>query len=171
MNLRFPPKTPDGQSAAHNLPQRHQVGIECVELAGAAERDAEAGHDFVDDQQRAVMRGELAQSCEISLRRNDAAGVSHDGLDDDGGDRVGMRGKRGFHGGKIVVGQRQRQLCNLFRHARRAGNAECRHAGAGFDEQPVGMAVIAALKFDDDFAARWRRAPREWPTSWLRCRS
>ena len=45
----------DGQAAADNLAQRHEVGIERVKLARAAEGDAEAGHDFIDDEQRAVL--------------------------------------------------------------------------------------------------------------------
>ena len=100
-----------------------------------------------------MTRGELAQAGEIALGRRNAAGVADDGLDDDGGDGIGVRGKCGFDGVEIVVGQRQRQVRNLFGNAGRAGDAEGRHAGAGFDEKSVGVAVIAALEFDDEFAA------------------
>ena len=40
-----------------------------------------------------------------------------------------------------------------FGDAGGAGDAEGGDAGAGFDEQAVGVAVVAALEFDDDFAA------------------
>ena len=97
--------------------------------------------------------GEGAQTGEIARGRRNAAGIADDGLDDDGGNLAGMGGKSGFDGGEIVVGQRQGEVRDLFGHAGRAGNAESGHAGAGFDQQSVGVAVIAALEFDDDFAA------------------
>ena len=45
-----------GQAAADDLAQRGQVGRDAVDLLRAAEGDAEAGHDFVEDEQRAVLR-------------------------------------------------------------------------------------------------------------------
>jgi len=50
-----------------------------------------------------------------------------------------MRGEGSFDGLQIVVGQRKCKAGNLFRHTGRAGNAEGRHAGAGLDQQPVGV--------------------------------
>ena len=42
---------------------------------------------------------------------------------------------------------------DLLRDASRAGDAEGGHAGAGLDQQAIGVAVIAALELDDVFAA------------------
>ena len=53
---------------------------------------------------------------------------------------------------EIVVGQCQREVRDLLRDASRAGDAEGGHARAGLYQQPVGVAVIAALKLDDVFA-------------------
>ena len=64
-----------------------------------------------------------------------------------------MGGKSGFDGGEVVVGQSQGEAGDLFGHAGRAGDAEGGHAGAGFDEKAVGVAVVAALEFDDELAA------------------
>ncbi len=64
-----------------------------------------------------------------------------------------MGGESGFDGGEIVVRQRESEVGDLFGHAGRAGNAEGGDARAGFDQKAVGVAVIAALEFDDDFAA------------------
>ena len=152
MNRLFAAEDADGQAAADDFAQRDQIGIERVELAGAAESNAKAGHDLVDDEQRAVLRGEGAQTGEIAGRGRNAAGVADDGLDDDGGNGIGMGSERGFDRGKIVVGQSKGEVGDFFRHAGRAGNAECRYAGAGFDQQAVGVAVIAALELDDDLA-------------------
>ena len=57
----------DGQAAAHNLAQRDQVGIERVELAGAAQRHAKAGHHFIHDQQSPILRRDPAQAGEIAI--------------------------------------------------------------------------------------------------------
>ena len=51
----------DRHAAADDLAERGEVGRDAVERLRAAERDAEAGHDLVEDQQRAVPRAELAQ--------------------------------------------------------------------------------------------------------------
>ena len=51
---------------------------------------------LVDDQQHAVLRGQLAQPLQERRRRHDVAALALDRLDDDGGDFVGRRpGGRG----------------------------------------------------------------------------
>ncbi len=149
----FAAEDADGKAAADDFAQRHEVGIERIKLARAAECDTETGHDFVDDEQRALICGEGAQTGEIARGRRNAAGIADDGLDDDGGNLAGMRGKSGFNGAQIVVGQSEGKVCDLVRHACRSRNAKCRDAGAGFDQKAVGVAVIAALEFDDELAA------------------
>ena len=153
MKRSLPPKTPTGSPPPTILPERHEVGIERIKLACAAERDAKTGHDFVDDEQRAVACGEGAQTGEIARGRRNAAGIADDGLDDDGGDLAGMGGESGFDGGEIVVGQSEGEVGDLVGHAGRSRNAKSRDAGAGFHQQAVGVAVVAALEFDDEFAA------------------
>ena len=63
-----------------------------------------------------------------------------------------MGSECGFNGGQIVVWKRQREPSNLLRHASRTGNPKCRYARTGLHQQPIGMAVVAALEFDDDLA-------------------
>ena len=82
-----------------------------------------------------------------------------------------MRGEGGLDGGEIVEGQREGEVDDLLGHAGGAGDAEGRDAGAGFDQQAVGVAVVAALELDDVFAAGEGAGERGWPTWWLRCRS
>ena len=43
-----------GQAAADDLAEGGQVGLDAVELLRAAEGEAEAGHDLVEDEERAV---------------------------------------------------------------------------------------------------------------------
>ena len=49
---------------------------------------AEAGDDFVEDEEDAVAVADLAQPLEIAVGRNEHAGRSGDGFDDHRGDRV-----------------------------------------------------------------------------------
>ena len=83
----------DGQAAADDLAEGGEVGADAVEFLRSAEGHAEAGHDFVEDEQRAVLRGERAQGFEVAGRGRDAARVADDGLDDDGGDLLRMCSK------------------------------------------------------------------------------
>ena len=53
----------DGEAAADDLAERGHVGLHAVERLRAAERDAEAGHDLVEDEHRAVRARQLAQAC------------------------------------------------------------------------------------------------------------
>ena len=66
---------------------------------------------------------------------------------------LGARRERSLHRGEIVVGQREGELRGLGGNACRAGDAERGDAGAGLDQQRVGVAVIAALELDDEVAA------------------
>ena len=112
-----------------------------------------------------------AQAGEIAGRGRDAAGVADDRLENDGGDCVGMGVECGFDGGEVVVGQGEGEVRDLLGHAGRAGNAEGGDAGAGFDQQAVGVAVIAAFELDDDLAAGGGAGQADGATWWPRCRS
>ena len=45
----------DRQAAADDFAERGQVGLNPVDFLGAAARDAKAGHDFVEDEKRAML--------------------------------------------------------------------------------------------------------------------
>ncbi len=54
---------------------------------------------------------------------------------------------------QVVVFQHQGVLHHFGRHTRAGGISKGGQAGAGFDQQGVGMAVVAAFKLDDLTAA------------------
>ena len=143
----------DGESSADDFAQGREVGADLGELLHAAEGDAEAGHNFVEDEERAFAGGDVAEGLEVAGLGQDAAHVSGDGFDDDAGDFVFVGGEGGFNGGGVVVGQGEGELGDLVGDAGGAGDAEGGEAGAGFGEESVGVAVIAALEFDDVVAA------------------
>ena len=114
-----------GQAAAEDLAQRSQVGSDAVELLRAAQREPEAGHHLVEDQQRAVLGRDAAAALRrIAWRGRNRPRVADHRLDDDAGDLRRMGGEGCLHRGEIVVGQRERVLRGLRRNACRAGNAE-----------------------------------------------
>ena len=82
------------QAAADDLAQAGQVGLDAEELLRAAARDAEAGDDLVEDQQRAVLVAERAQHRQVGRARQHHAHVAGDRLDDDRGDLAAVRARR-----------------------------------------------------------------------------
>ena len=74
------------QAAADNLAERRQIRPDAETLLRAAQRHAEARHHFVENQQRAVTRGQFAQRFEKSRRGRNAAHVADHRLDDHRGD-------------------------------------------------------------------------------------
>ena len=72
------------------LGRRHQIGRDAEIIGGERRAEpAEAGDDFVEDQEDAVLVAQLAQPLQIALRRRQHAGRAGDRLDDDGGDGFG----------------------------------------------------------------------------------
>ena len=96
-----------GQAAADDLAEGGQVGIDAEAGLGAAEGGAEAGDDFVEDEQGAVLAGDLAQAFEEAGLGQDEAHVGGHGFDDDGGDAFAMLAEDLAHGLKVVVGGQQ----------------------------------------------------------------
>jgi hypothetical protein len=136
-------------AAADDLAEGGQVGGDPVARLRAAERDPEAGHHFVEDQQRAVPGAQRAQVLQVALARRQAVGVADHRFDDQRGDVVaGLVEQRGGRV-EVVVGQGQRQVRQRLGHARRGGHAEGQRAAAGLDQERVAVAVVAALELDD----------------------
>mmetsp|Transcript_27728 Transcript_27728/g.85715 ORF Transcript_27728/g.85715 Transcript_27728/m.85715 type:complete len:405 (-) Transcript_27728:166-1380(-) len=158
----------DGQAAADDLAHRRHVGRHAEVLLRAAVVDAEARHDLVEDQQRAVLRRERAEALEELLRRRDEARVAHDGLEHDGGALVRL--EELLDGGEVVVLRDERARRRAGRHARRVGQTERRDARARLDEEAVRVAVVAALELDDLLAARVRADEAEHAHARLRAR-
>ena len=119
----------------------------------AAQRDAEAGHHLVEDQQRTVLRAQLAQA----LHERDAGAheihVAGDRFDHHRRQLVAMFREAGLQRLDVVIGQHQRVLGDLGRHAGAGWVAEGGKPRARLDQQRVGMAVVAALELQEQRAA------------------
>ena len=151
------------EAAADDLAEGGQVGDDAVVLLGAAVGEAEARHHLVEDQRDPVARGERAQPREeAGLGREEAL----EGLDDDGGETVGVHGEQRLHRGQIVVGRDEHLGVDDVRDARRVGHG----GGEGLGrprrrahQRVVVAAVIAALELHHlvALAPGARRAERE----------
>ena len=150
---------PDREPAAEDLPEARQVGPDLEELLRAPLRQAEAGDHLVEEEERALPVGDLPEPLEEARLREDDAHVRGDRLDGDDGDPPRVLPEEPLDGVEVVVLRRERRLRELGRDARRAGDPERREAGAGRDEERVGVAVVAAGELQDEVAPR--RGARE----------
>src|SRR5581483_9448366 len=98
----------DGQSAANDFSQRREVRADAEQLLRAAQGEAEAGHYFIEDEQGAVMRGDLAQELQVAGPGRHASHVADNRLDDHAGDLPGKSGEGPLDRGAVVVGQGER---------------------------------------------------------------
>ena len=111
--------------------------------------ETEAGHDFVEDEERAVTRGDGANGGEVADVGHDEADVAAVGLENDAGDLARVGGERGVEGGGVVVGENDGLAGEGGGDAGAVGVAVGERAGTGFDEQRIGMAVVTAGEFND----------------------
>ena len=68
----------DGQTAADDLAQAGEVGLDAVEPLRPAQADAEAGHHFIEDEQRPVLVAQGAKALEVAGRGGHDADVAAD---------------------------------------------------------------------------------------------
>ena len=105
------------QSAADDLAECGEVGRDAEQLLRAAERQPEAGHHLVEDQERAVDVRQPPRGVEKLLRRHDQPHVADHWFHDDGGDQAAMGAKRGLELLRLVVFEHDRVLRRAGRHA------------------------------------------------------
>ena len=146
----------DRQPAADDLAEARQIGNDAAPALRAAGTDAESGDHFVEDQQDAVARADLAQALQKPRLRQHHAHVAGDRLDDERGDLIGERFAEPLDRRHVVIGGEQRVGCRGARDARAGRHAERRQARPGLHEKLIAVPVIAALELDDLLAPRVR---------------
>ena len=110
-----------GQSTTDDFAERREVGYHTKGLDRTAVRDAEAGHDFVEDEQRAGFVGEVTQPIEEAGLGRDIAAVAAHRFDDDGRKLRRLAACDGARLLEVVEGRRERERGEHLRHARRVG--------------------------------------------------
>ena len=124
-----------------------------VEALRAAERDPKAGHHLVEDEQRAVLRAQLAQAPHERHLARTKFMLPAIGSIITQAIASPCSANAASSCSTSLYGEHQRVLHDLGRHAGAGRMAEGRQARAGLDQQRVGVAVVAALELDDLAAA------------------
>ena len=109
-------------AAADHLGERGEVGLHAEARLRAAVGEPEAGHHFVEHQQRTVLRGERAEPLEEALGGWDAAHVAGHRLDDQRCDLRAVLFEQLLGGREIVVRQGQRGLGDVGGDAALSGS-------------------------------------------------
>ena len=140
-------------AAADDFADGGQIRFDAEKFLGSAVGDAEAGDDFVEDEQRAFFAGDFPQAFQKArVRRHDAHVPGHR-FDDDAGDFAFIFGEQRLHRFEVVVGGDEGVLRGALRHAGARRFAEGQSARPGFHEQGIGVAMVAAFEFDELFPA------------------
>ena len=158
-DVRAATECADGQSAADDFAEASQIGRDFKAVLRAAPGEAEAGHDFVEDQQCAIGFRDLTEKFQVARFRQIQAGIAGHGFDDDASDLILVRGECGFDGVDVIERQNDGVLREGGGNARAVGIAERERAGTGFDQKRIGVTVVAAVELDDFVALG--EAPRE----------
>ena len=133
-------------AAGQRLRETHQVGHDAGAFTGEQGAGAaEAGHDFVGDQQHPMLvaTGADAGECRRVMKAH-AAGALYAWLDDDSGDFMVMRGQQGLEGG--VCRGIARQLGKQLRHAIGVAGIVKAAARIGDGQGAERIAVVAVAK-------------------------
>ncbi len=149
-----PAESADGHAAADDLAEGGEIGFDPVQGLGAAERDAETGHDLVENQQAAVVVAAAAQGREKPGQRRHAVHVARYRLDDDSGNALAVLGEGLLDLRRVVEIQGQRMRREIRGHAGRGRHAEGQGAGARLDQQRIGVSVVTAFELHDGVTTR-----------------
>ena len=144
----------DGIAVGHRLGHGADVGLDAIELLGAALGDAEAGLHLVHDHQHVIFGAELAHRLdELGLGGN-AAAIAEDRLDQHRGDGVAVLLQHILEAVGVVVGHLPEELAHELGNALAVADdigALHRVGHIGHVGRPHGgveQAVIAALEGD-----------------------
>ena len=143
-----------GHSAADDFAHRGHVGRDAVQRLRAAQRHTEACHHLVVNQYCAVLCGGLAQGLDEFGAGTHQVHIARDGFQNHAGNLAGEFVKGLFQCVNVVIRQDDGVLRQIGGNACGTGIAEGEQARTSFDQQAIGVAVIAAFEFDDFVAPR-----------------
>ena len=138
-----------GKSAADDLAHGGEVRGEVFEFLHTAFGETEAGHDFIENDECAVLGREIAHCLQVAIAGENEAGIGGVGFDDDGSDLVAVIFEDFFQALEVVVGKGDGFVGEGLGHARGVRLAKGESAGSGGDEEGIDVAVVAAFEFYD----------------------
>ena len=98
------------QAPTDRLGQRNQVGRDPEPFGGAPGRDGHPGLDFIEDEECAVLVGEVAHAGQVAIFRQHDPDVHHHRLDDDRRDLATMLVQGAGQNLEVVEGNHGRQV-------------------------------------------------------------
>ena len=143
----------DRQPAAHDFSQRRQVGLDLTGAIGATIRHAKPGHHLVADQQRPRVSVSERSASRNAARRNYAAHVADDRLEDDRGDPRSVLVETRSSAARSLYSNTSVSRVRATGDPRRIRHTERRGRAAGSHQQAIDVPVIVAGEFDDHVAA------------------
>ncbi len=166
------------KSCAQSLSEGTDVWPDAVILLTSPRSIAEAGDNFVKDQQCATVLRELAKPFEISIARQDATHVGHNGFGDHGGEFAAMLFHDSVECSNVIPGRQYNIVEDCRRDAFRVGNAgrilgrpqlfradDCaRSKDRGRTSRDSDLRISATLR------GGYGRGPGAEPAWWPRCR-
>jgi hypothetical protein len=141
----------DGHAAADRLADHEEVGVEAPRPRGAAGSDADRVR-LVDDEQRAVPAGELANTLEVAGLGQDDADVGERRLHEHAGD-IAVTQRR-LHRVEVVELHHLGGERRVDRRSERAGAGDHVAVGVEHGERLVDRAVVAPVHHEDLRSAR-----------------
>ena len=115
----------------------------------AAPGQPEAGHDFIKNQERAIVLGDFAEEFQKARAGQVQPRIAGDGFDDDAGNLAGVRREGGLHRRDIIVRHHDGVLRERGGNARAVRMTEGQRPGTGTHKQGIHVPMIAAVEFDN----------------------
>ena len=116
----------DWQATTDDLTHAGQVRHHACDLLSAAGGDAEAGHHFVEDEQRPGIAGDIAQPLQETVCGRDEAHIASVWLNDDRGNIATVLLKQRLDGVEVVILADKRVRGGALWHARTVRQAQRR---------------------------------------------
>ena len=159
-NVEAPAVCTYGHTAADNLPEGREIGLDAVKPLRAVDTHAETRHDLVYNQEGTVFLGFCGKRLqELGLRGHHTHIPCHR-FHDDTRNLVANLVEKFLDTRHVVVLERERVLREVGRHPLAARLAGSKHARTRLDKQAIAMAVVAALELHNLVAAVNPRAAR-----------
>ena len=147
-------KSGQRHAPANDLAHDRDVGRKAgnrfgVHALRAAQGHAKAGHHLVQHQERSVFGAQFAGAAHKGRGGAHKVHIAGNRLNHHASQLFAVQHKGFFKLRQVVEFEHQRVLHHFGRHARAGGVAKGGQARAGFDQERVRVAVVAALKLDE----------------------
>ena len=137
------------EAAADDLAEAGHIRADMVARLRPVERGTEATHDFIKNEDSAMLFSLCSERFKETLDRRYAAHIARDRLNNDSSDLIPLFIHQLFERIDVIIRGNEGILCGAFRDTRTVRTAKGRCAGTRLDEKAVAVSMVAAFKFQD----------------------